>query len=133
MLGRTVRTSSKRPVTATSAAAARMTAACDCQPGSTSEQATAPSAMATPPRYGRGRGVGLPGLGVVGDAVAQRVVPGEGHEQRDEHEGDAAGNSDTHTIDHCCLPSAVGEVSERSRAERDATTGSPERFQPLPE
>ena len=50
MLGRTVRMSSKSPVTATSAAAARMTAACDSQPGSTTEQVMAPSAMATPPK-----------------------------------------------------------------------------------
>ena len=64
MLGRTVRTSSKRPVTATSAAAARITAACDCQSGSTAEQATAPSAMATPPRYGVGEAWDFPGAGL---------------------------------------------------------------------
>ena len=48
--GLTVRMSSNKPVIATSTAAARIAAASPSHPDSTSEQATAPSAIATPPK-----------------------------------------------------------------------------------
>jgi hypothetical protein len=73
-----VRTSSTSPTIPTMTAPAKIAAACARHSGRTKEKATAPSAIATPPRYGVGVVCAFPAAGwsVIPLAMAKRRANG---------------------------------------------------------
>ena len=124
--GRTVRMSSTSPEIATSRAAAKIAAACAFHPGEReASTATAPSAMATPPRYGVGAVCAFPARGMVGDALRQRQAPRERHEERHDDERHATSECDSPTVEHCCLPSAGGDACPLRRVNWSNEVASP--------